>query len=166
METDDFYERQARWTEKQIREGDKHGRLYSLVHVVDEDDHVWASRMLSIKQKELRLEDVNGIYFRVLPENVKGAVWSRRGLWMQLNLEVAGQQHRLRFYSIAAQEITDSYAPKNWFGTLFPALYVNTMRWLTQAQPIAKANFAEAEKWRAVFPNAEFPSTEIKNAKS
>ena len=165
MTINEQFERLSSWIEKQMREGDKCGRLYSLVYVVGKKDKVRPLRILSIKQKKLCLEDHRGCYFCVAPSDVKNVAWSRRGLLMQLSIEVAQTQYRLRFSARESEEIVGNYAPKNWFGELFPVLFVNIMRLFARGRDMAEANFAEAEKWRDVFPNAEFPNTQI-NAKS
>ena len=85
---------------------------------------------------------------------------------MQLEFTIAAQEYRLQISSPESLKTTMSYAPKNRWGEFAPIFMFNALRLIARGREISQANFAEAEKWRDVFPNAEFPDTQIKNAKS
>ena len=165
MRTNQEYARNLLWLEKQTKEADKRGKVCSPVLLDGATPETFGVWLLRVKQKQLCLEDVDSFYFRMPVEKVETPTWVRRGALIQLNVAVAGHAHGLQIQALSSLKLTDSYAPKNWFGELYPIFMLNAFRLLAQGRVMAQANFAEAEKWRAVFPDAEFPDTNL-NAKS
>ena len=166
MRSNQQYARNTRWLETQMKEADRRGKICSPVLIDGASPQAFDIWLLRVRQKELRLENMDGLYFRMPVEKIETPTWVRRGSLIQLNIEVAGNAYGLQIYALSSLKLTDSYGPKNWFSGLFPIFLFNTMRLFARGQEVVKANFTEAEKWRAVFPNAPFPDTKIPNAKS
>lgn len=161
------HERNLRWLFTQIESQKDKTNLRSIVTYADAGDKPGREYLLSCTiGRSLRLRSERKSVFHVGLEEIENVVWRKRGLWMQLDFEIAARKYGLCFSDPESLKTTLSYAPKNWFGELAPVFMFNTLRLIARGREISQANFAEAEKWCAVFPDAEFPDTEIKNAKS
>ena len=146
------------------------GDFCSIVTRMVEEAKIPQDFLLPLRGGNLILEDDQGkAVFNVSLNSVRNVRFNRSGrstLWLQLKFEIEDERYHLIFWNPASFRKWRIPAGNSLnlgmpFGTL--------IWWLRMARhlaPLRKANFAEAEKWRAVFPNAEFPDTQIKNAKS
>ena len=160
MVTNEEYKRQNLRLLARAKEARRDGKFYSIVTRQEKGAAIPIDFLLSLEDSELRLvAEQKELSFHIALSSLQNVRWSRNNKstwWIELKFEFADESYRLHFWSPKEFRIFRiTGGSLMWF-----------LRMICRIRDIQKANFAEAEKWRAVFPDAEFPDTQIKNAKS
>ena len=157
MMTNEEYKRQNLRLLASAKEARSDGKFCSIVTRQEKGTAIPTDFLLSLEKSELRLvAEQKELSFCVALSSLQNVRWSSNNentWWIELKFEVADESYRLHFWSPTEfRRFRITGGSLMWF-----------LRVICRAGDLQKANFAEAEKWRAVFPDAEFPDTEIKN---
>ena len=165
MITNEEYARDWRWATRQIYQASKRGELCSLVTnppLSPLHSHLY---VLRLRRNKLYLEGKSKTHLRTLLEQITEVTWERSGAALKLTIEVEKRKYLLEIHTSSSLTLLANILPKNWFDAVVMFVFRRS-HIAFQCRSLAQENYAEAEKWRAVFPNAEFPDINIPNAKS
>ena len=162
MMTDEEYAREIQWVTRQMRDADNRGELCSPVGFPALIPQSAGISVLCVRKNELVLKARQKTHFRVPLDQITEVMWVRTGISIKLEIQTTAKRYHVQFHSLSGLSAMVSRNINNWFFSFF----FKRSRFISRMRPIVEDNFAEAEKWRAIFPDAEFPDTTIKNAKS